>query len=109
MARYHNLRVYHLALAQISDVAPITPRFADLGNQMRRAAVSVVSNLAEGAGRGSDPDFIRFVRIARGSNDELAAQLAITKALGQNVDALIQRNNDIGRMLSGLIRSLSTA
>ncbi len=109
MARYHNLRVYHLALAQISDVARLTPRFADLGNQMRRAAVSVISNLAEGAGRGSDPDFIRFIRIARGSNDELAAQLAIIKALGRDVDALIQRNNDIGRMLSRLIRSLSTA
>jgi four helix bundle protein len=109
MARYHNLRVYHLALAQITDVAGLTPRFADLGNQMRRAAVSVVSNLAEGAGRGSDPDFARCVRIARGSNDEIAAQLAIARALGQDVDALIQRNNDIGRMLSGLIRSLSTA
>lgn len=109
MARFHNLRVYHLALAQVTDLARLTPRFADLGNQMRRAAVSVVSNLSEGAGRGSDADFVRCLRIARGSNDEIAAQLAICKALGQDVDALIQRNNDIGRMLSGLIRSLSTA
>ena len=108
MARYHNLRVYHLALAQVTDVAHLAPRFGDMTSQMRRAAVSVVANLAEGAGRGSDADFVRHLRISRGSNDELAAQLAITAALGHDVAALVQRNDDIGRMLSGLLRSLGT-
>ena len=106
MARFHNLRVYHLALGQVTDVARLSPRFADLGGQMRRAAVSVVSNIAEGAGRGTDADFVRFLRISRGSNDEIAAQLAISQALGLDVGLLLQRNAAIGRMLSGLIRSL---
>ena len=84
-------------------------RFGDLGNQIRRAAVSVVSNISEGAGRGTDAEFIRFLRISRGSNDEIAAQLDIATALGSDVVELQQRNARIGRMLSGLIRSLSTA
>ena len=109
MARYHNLEVYHLALAQITGIAAMNTRFGDLGNQIRRAAVSVVSNISEGAGRGTDPEFIRFLRIARGSNDEIAAQLDIATALGNDVNELQARNARIGRMLSGLIRSLSTA
>ncbi len=109
MARYHNLEVYHLALAQITGVAAMNTRFGDLGNQIRRAAVSVVSNISEGAGRGTDPEFIRFLRIARGSNDEIAAQLDIATALGNEVNGLQERNARIGRMLSGLIRSLSNA
>ena len=49
----------------------------ELASQMRRAAISVVSNIAEGSGRAGDPEFARFLRIAPGSATELEAQLVI--------------------------------
>src|ERR1700728_763215 len=77
-----------------------------LSSQMRRAAISISSNLAEGSARGSKKDFRQFVLIARGSNCELQTQLMIAARLNYSLDdkiieaeALCQR---ISRMLSGL-------
>jgi four helix bundle protein len=110
MSNFRNLRVYHAALAQIHAIAQLTGtvQFGDLANQLRRAAISVASNLAEGAERGSTREFIRFTRIARASNAEVAAQLDIIAALGGGVptSAALAANASIGRQLSGLIRSL---
>ena len=60
---------------------PASERFG-LTEQMRRSAVSVGSNIAEGAGRNGDRDFLRFVYIAYGSASELAFQLTIASDLG---------------------------
>jgi four helix bundle protein len=82
-----------------------------LSSQMRRAAVSVASNIAEGSARGTKKDFKQFVSIARGSNCELQTQLLIAARLGfaqeQKVDEIELTSNEIGRMLSGLSKFLS--
>jgi four helix bundle protein len=83
----------------------------ELASQMRRAAISVVSNIAEGSGRAGNHEFARFLRIARGSATELEAQLVMAgdlKALeAGSVGALIKETERVRRMLSGLLRKLS--
>ena len=78
---------------------------------MRRAAVSVASNIAEGSGRGSDREFGRFLRIARGSLHELSTQMAIAKdlALGDPVrfEMTEAAAAEVGRLLGALIRRLA--
>ncbi len=106
MANFQQLRVWHAANQQVAGIATITVSFGDLTGQMRRAAISVSSNIAEGAGRGNDGDYARFLSIARGSNDEVAAQLHICLALGQDVTAQLGQNARIGKMLTVLIRRL---
>jgi four helix bundle protein len=77
--------------------------------QMQRAAVSIPSNIAEGAERG-EKDFIRFLRIARGSAAELRTQVYIAKKIGLVTDDtfshLIVELKELSRMLTGLAHSL---
>jgi four helix bundle protein len=79
-----------------------------LTNQMRRAAVSVPSNIAEGFGRQSRLDLIKFLRVARGSLNELSTQIELALELN-----MLRANQEIAetilevdRVLQGLIRSL---
>jgi four helix bundle protein len=109
MAGYHTLRVYHDAQSQLATIAIITEsiRFGDLANQLRRAAISVVSNIVEGSSRYSDREFIRYLIIARSSNSEIAAQLTMAQAICQlDLHDVLNHNQRVGRQLSGLIRSL---
>lgn len=82
-----------------------------LSQQIRRAAVSVPSNIAEGKGRYSDRDFVRFLLVARGSLLEVETQLIIAQQLGYisqgDADCLLGMAESVGRALSGLINSLS--
>jgi four helix bundle protein len=77
-----------------------------LTSQMRRSAVSIPSNLAEGSARASRRDFKQFVVIAHGSNCELQTQLMISARLKYGTEAKIHEaerlSHEIGRMLSGL-------
>jgi len=75
---------------------------------MERAAVSVPSNIAEGAERDSRKEFIRFLNIAKGSNAELRTQIYLAAKLGIIPDAtsLIEEARQISAMLQGLIISL---
>jgi four helix bundle protein len=82
-----------------------------LSSQLRRASVSIPSNLAEGYGRGSRRDYRNFVAIARGSVLELQTQLAIAKELGFGRPALMQKiqiqAEEVGKMLWALFHKLS--
>jgi four helix bundle protein len=77
-----------------------------LTNQIRRAVVSVPSNIAEGAGRNSSKEFTQFLHIALGSLAEVETQLVIAERLGylQSGNDLFQRVEAIRLMLLGLIR-----
>ncbi|MEX2285732.1 MAG: four helix bundle protein [Planctomycetaceae bacterium] len=85
-----------------------TREFA-LRDQMQRAAVSIPSNIAEGAERGGK-DFERFLRIARGSAAELRTQVYIARKIGSLSDEpstrLVSELKEISKMLTGLARSL---
>lgn len=115
MFGFEKLDVWHKAIAFADTVYAVTRKFpADerfgLTNQMRRAAVSVSSNIAEGSARLSKKDFARFIEIASGSLFEVISQAFI----GRNQGFLSQEDfehpyaaaEDQGRMLSGLRRSL---
>ncbi len=82
-----------------------------LTSQMRRAAVSIASNIAEGSARGTRKDFKQFVLIAKGSLCELQTQLVIAKRLGYAVEQKIATvescAQEVAQMLSGLSRYLS--
>jgi four helix bundle protein len=81
-----------------------------LADQMRRSSVSIASNISEGAERDSPRDFIRFLRIAKGSSAELRTQLFISIELGVIEKSIamtfVRETKEIGAMLQGLIRSL---
>jgi four helix bundle protein len=82
-----------------------------LTNQMRRASVSVPSNIAEGSGRGSDKDFARFVQIAIGSISELEYQTLLARDLGyinaNTYNELAVQITEAKRMLIGLHKKLT--
>jgi len=67
---------------------PVDERFG-LTNQMRRAAVSISSNIAEGSARISDADFARFVEIAAGSLFEVVSEATVAKRQGRVIDAIL--------------------
>jgi four helix bundle protein len=82
-----------------------------LTSQIRRSGVSVPSNIAEGYGRNSTTDYIRFLRVAMGSLYELETQLEIAANVGlltkDNQEMFVEETMEIGRMLGALISSLS--
>jgi four helix bundle protein len=97
------------AIYKATGAFPSDERFG-LTNQLRRASVSISSNIAEGSGRNSNPEFIRFVAIAYGSLMECVSQLHIARRLRflpeTEFSQLITQADEISRMLSGLKASL---
>ena len=81
-----------------------------LGDQIRRAVVSIPSNIAEGFGRDTDKEFRHFLSIARGSLFETKTQLQLAESLGYlTIDSeVLALFNEIGKLLNGLSRSLTT-
>jgi four helix bundle protein len=116
MGNFEQLVVWRESRQLTSDVYRITrafpaeERFA-LTQQMRRAAVSIASNIAEGSGRGRRNEFLAFIRIARGSANELISQLHLAVDLGlidrASCESVKDRANRVGRMLSGMLRTES--
>jgi four helix bundle protein len=112
---YRDLLVWQKALTWVELVYaatrewPSDERFG-LISQVRRACVSVPSNIAEGCARRSTPEFLRFLSIARGSLAEVETQLIIAQRLTYLEDAaltrLLESADEISRMLSGLISKL---
>lgn len=98
-----------IAVYGLTREFPSDERFG-LTSQIRRSAVSVPSNIAEGQGRSNVGEFKQFLSIARGSNYELQTQLELAKALkmGQAdlVDSAVNMSHEVGKMLYALLESL---
>lgn len=112
---FRDLIVWQRAIQLTVDIYKLTSKFPDaekfgLTSQMRRAAVSIASNISEGYGRASKGEYVQFVGHARGSCSELETQIVIAKALGfgipSNLDSVEGLCNDIGRLLGALMKSL---
>ncbi len=116
MFNFEKLEVWKKSIALADTIYSRTRTFpADerfgLTNQLRRAAVSVSSNIAEGSSRSSKVDFARFIEIGTGSVFELVSQIFIARRQGfinqETFQKLYCDAQEIGRMLSGLRNSLT--
>ncbi len=115
LKNYKELKVWQKSYQLCLEIYKITKRFPDeerygLISQIRRAVVSVPSNIAEGYGRKTTPDYLRALYIAYGSNCELVTQILLSGDLGYiKSEELKKIHQDIGeveRMLKALIKSL---
>jgi four helix bundle protein len=112
---FRDLVVWQRAIQLTVDIYQLTAKFPDaerfgLTSQMRRAAVSIASNISEGYGRSTKGEYVQFVGHARGSCSELETQIVIAKALGfgspSNLDSAESLCKDVGRLLGALMKSL---
>lgn len=111
--RFQDLVAWQRAMSLCKAVYQATAQLPDyekfgLISQMRRAAVAVPSNIAEGFGREATSDLLRFLRIASGSLFELQTQFQLTVDLGFLADSAVPSDaiGETDRVLQGLIRSL---
>ncbi len=111
MFRFEKLEVWQKAVDFADRIYSVTRQFPSderfgLTSQMRRASVSISSNIAEGSGRGSDKEFARFVGIAYGSLMEIVSQTRIAELQSimtkENANRIHTRAEELARMLSGL-------
>ena len=118
MSDFKELKVWQKAHALALAVDRVTnsaraPAYSSLRSQTIRAAMSIDANIAEGRGRRSDRDLIRFLRIAIGSCYELEAHLIMGRDLrfvkGPDFETLHEQLVEVRRMLFGLIKYLSAA
>ncbi|MBA3028658.1 MAG: four helix bundle protein [Desulfobacteraceae bacterium] len=108
---HKDLRVWQESLKLAKEIYTITNSFPKeetygLVSQMRRAAVSVASNIAEGAARASNREFAQFLYIALGSLSELDTQWLLAKELEMTSSTPENSVDPIRKMLLGLIRSI---
>ena len=100
------------AIYAISNDGPFARDFG-LRDQIRRASVSIMSNIAEGFERGGDKEFFQFVSIAKGSSGEVRAQLYVALDAGyidqQTFSRLSDMATQINRMLAGLMKYLRSS
>ena len=116
MKTYRDLIVWQKAMELVSEIYRHTKAFPEderygLTLQLKRSSISLPSNMAEGYGRNSTQDYIRFLRIANGSLFELQTQLQIALNLGfltdESFSVVFEKSREIERMLSSLIRKIS--
>ena len=98
-----------VAIYKLTESFPPSERYG-LTDQLRRAAVSIASNIAEGYGRSTRGEYLQFLGYARGSNCEVETQLVIVAALGLGLEsnhAIAEKLcADVSRLLRGLMQSL---
>jgi four helix bundle protein len=113
---YSELLAWQRAMDLVESVYKVTQTFPreelyGLTSQIRRAVVSIPSNIAEGQGRGPTKEFTHHLAIAYGSLCEVQTQLLIAKRLGlineQSFQALFELSQEVARLTNGLINSLS--
>lgn len=115
MRDHRDLLVWQKGMDLVVAIYELTRHFPasedyGLSAHMRRASISIVSNIAEGAARRTTKDLLSFLHIARGSLAELETQVLLVERIGIACHDryLIVRLDDIGRLINGLIRSLQT-
>lgn len=113
MRKHHELIAWQESMALVKEIYKVTQGFPKeetygLVSQMRRAAVSVPSNISEGAARGSQKEFVQFLIIARGSLSELETQLLLSRDLGfmKEDQQLMQKVEKIFALIGGLLKNL---
>jgi four helix bundle protein len=113
MARFTKLNVWHQAralLLMVSDATRTMRAEGDLKSQIRRAAISVVSNIAEGSEHGSDREFRRFLIMANASAAEVEAQVIIASDIDcldrTTSDTIAEQCRYVGRMLNRLMAKM---
>ncbi len=115
MHNFKKLNVWQKARLLVKKIYLITKKFPKeelfgLTSQIRRASISVLSNIAEGAGRDSEKDFKRFLDIANGSAFELETQIILSFDLeyinAKEMDSLLFTIEEIQKMIYGLINKL---
>lgn len=98
-----------ITIYELTSSFPDSERFG-LTSQLRRASVSIASNIAEGYGRSTRGEYIQFLGHARGSTSEVETQIVIAKALGFGSEANLQKTgtlcSEVGRMLKAMMKSL---
>ena len=115
MAKTHeDLDVWRLAMTLAEHVYQETRGFPreeifGLTSQLRRSAVSIPSNIAEGAARNGNKEFLQFLHVAAGSASELSTQLELAKRIGlgdgERLEQLVEETARVSKMLQGLIRA----
>jgi len=115
LKNFKELKVWQKAYKLCLELYRITKNFPTeekygLSSQMRRAAISIPSNIAEGYGRKTIPDYVRCLYIAYGSTCELETQTLLSWDLDylneDNKNSLLEKINAVERMLMALIKSL---
>lgn len=110
---HHNLLAWQKSIDLVTAVYNVTSKYPreeiyGLTNQIRRAAVSVPSNIAEGAARSSRKEFLQFLNFAKGSLSEVDTQLHISAKLGyiEHDDPVFALSDQVAELLYGFIRKL---
>ncbi len=119
MEKYQDLIVWQKSMEVVKQIYRLTDMIPDKGNyalidQMRRAAISIPSNIAEGYERNGTKEYVRFLSIANGSKAELLTQVEICKMLDlvptadkAYPDEVIDLLNEIGKRLNTIIKKLT--
>lgn len=116
MQTHKNLKVWQRSISFVTEIYRITRDFPKeeiycMALQLRRAAISIPSNIAEGSARKNTKEYIQFLYIALGSASEIETQIIISINLGyimhEKVGGMQSELEEIIRMLVGLIKSLS--
>ena len=113
MNDYKDLKVWSLSIDFVESIYRVIKAFPKeetyaLSNQIQRAVVSIPSNIAEGASRNSNKEFVQFLYIALGSASEVETQLIIARRLNfvHSIESELQALTSIRKMLNSLIASI---
>ena len=115
-ASFKDLKVWQRSKSLTVKIYTVTKNFPKeevygMTNQLRRAAVSIPSNIAEGHRRGYNKEFIQYLKVARGSLAEVETQVIVSGEInyidGNIAEEISKEIEEIGKMINGLINSLS--
>lgn len=116
MKDFKNLKVWQKGLSLVINIYKLTKEFPNeelygITSQMRRSAISIPSNIAEGSGRNTSKEFNRFLDISLGSSFELETQILIAYELEylskNNFNSAIEKIQEVQKMINGLKKSLN--